>query len=116
MSNPVAKKWTKKYISIPRAVSGAELSSFTVRTDGEVIQKEVSKTIYEAPYAMPIDKWVELLHEYSDGLIEPNITVRSYDGGERGGYYEGPSSETVITGWVEGLTQLELKLAKEMIY
>jgi hypothetical protein len=80
---------------------------FDARVKGENIQKRIEQVIYESPYETPLAQWQETLSNAADDLIEPQITVRSFDGGSHHGFYEGPSSETTVAGWVEALTPAE---------
>lgn len=101
-------KWKQAYAGVTGSGDTGAVS-FLARTDGVSFQKQEIRNIYETPYEVPLDEWMETLKKASAGLIDPTFTITSYDGGERGGYYEGPSSEITVKGWTENLTVEELK-------
>lgn len=113
MNTATVNKWHRRHVSYGSYVPGQGKASFEARSDGKAIQKAVERAVYETPYSTPLGKWTAELNTIGEGLVDPTITIRSYDGGEYGGFYESPSSEITISGWIEDLSEEELVAAQE---
>lgn len=109
----VLKSWKLSHVSYGKTIGRVKEFSYEARTDGSVIQKAVEKTLYETPYDMPLEQWMDTLKDASEGIIEPAVTILSYDGGEHHGFYDAASSEVIVKGWTEDLTDEELQAGKD---